>query len=129
MAAVLSAGTDAVLSHRSAAALWGPLPLSSIAIEVTRPTSVPRTLFDLSAIVNRHQLESAFNEVEVQGLTDSLSVMDLSKRYPGRRGAAVLRAIMADEKKARGVLDPGATPTWRSPVVSSKSIAFGKRSA
>lgn len=132
MAAVLSAGTDAVLSHRSAAALWGLLPPSSIAIEVTRPkefrsrpsvrghcstigsdevalvdgipvTSMPRTLFDLAAIVDRHQLESAFNEVEVQGLTDSLSVVDLLKRYPGRRGAAVLRAIMADEKKARGV--------------------------
>lgn len=132
MAAVLSAGTDAVLSHRSAAALWGLLPPSSIAIEVTRPkefrsrpcirghcsairpdevarvdgipvTSMPRTLFDLSAIVNRHQLDSAFNEAEVQGLTDSLSVADLLKRYPGRRGATVLRAIMADEKKARGV--------------------------
>lgn len=132
MVAVLSAGTDAVLSHRSAAALWGLLPPSSIAIDVTRPkefrsrpsvrahcsairpdevarvdgipvTSMPRTLFDLAAIVNRHQLESAFNEVEVQGLTDRLSVVDLLKRYPGRRGAAVLRAIMADEKKARGV--------------------------
>ncbi|MFP5388498.1 MAG: hypothetical protein ACLGG5_04280, partial [Thermoleophilia bacterium] len=31
MAAVLSAGPDAVLSHRSAAALWGLVPLSSIA--------------------------------------------------------------------------------------------------
>jgi len=132
MAAVLSADTDAVLSHRSAAALWGLLPPSSIAIDVTRPrefrsrpgvrahcsaigpdevtrvdgipvTSMPRTLFDLAAIVNRHQLESAFNEVEVQGLTDRLSVVDLLKRYPGRRGAAVLRATMMDEKKARGI--------------------------
>jgi very-short-patch-repair endonuclease len=66
-------------------------------------TSMPRTLFDLAAIVSRHQLESAFNEVEVQGLTDRLSVVDLLKRYPGRRGAAVLRATMVDEKKARGI--------------------------
>jgi len=66
-------------------------------------TSMPRTLLDLAAIVSRHQLESAFNEVEVRGLTDRLSVGDLMKRYPGRRGAAVLRAMMEDEEKARGV--------------------------
>lgn len=132
MAAVLSAGPDAVLSHRSAAALWGLLPPSSIPIEVTRPrrfrsrsglrahcsaigsdevakldgipvTSMSRTLFDLATVVNRHRLETAFNEVEVRGLTDRLSVVDLLERYPRRRGSAALRAIMADEKKARGI--------------------------
>jgi very-short-patch-repair endonuclease len=66
-------------------------------------TSMPRTLFDLAAIASRHQLELAFNEVEVQGLTDRLSIVDLLKRHPGCRGAAVLRAILADEKRARGV--------------------------
>jgi very-short-patch-repair endonuclease len=64
---------------------------------------MPRTLFDLAAIVNRHQLELAFNEAEIQGLTDRLSIVHLLKRHPGRRGATVLRAIMADEKRARGV--------------------------
>ena len=132
MAAVLSAGNDAVLSHRSAAALWRLLPPSSIAIEVTRPrefrsrpgvrarcsairsdevalvdgipvTSMPRTLFDLAAVASRHRLETAFNEVEVRGLTDKLSVVDLLERYPGRRGSAMLRAILADEKKAQGI--------------------------
>jgi very-short-patch-repair endonuclease len=132
MAAVLSAGSDAVLSHRSAAALWGVLPPSSIAIEVTRRrefrsrpgvrahcsaigpdeiarvdgipvTSVFRTLLDLSAVASRHQLEKAFNEVEVRRLTDKLSIADLMERYPGRRGSATLRAIISDEKKARGV--------------------------
>jgi very-short-patch-repair endonuclease len=64
---------------------------------------VPRTLLDLSTIVSRQQLERAFNEVEVRGLTDKLSVIDLLKRYPGRRGSAALRAILVDEKRARGV--------------------------
>jgi very-short-patch-repair endonuclease len=132
MAAVLSAGPDAALSHRSAAALWGLVPLSSIAIEVTRSrrsrsrpglrahcsaigpdeivrvdgipvTSMPRTLFDLAAIMSRDRLEAAFNEVEVRRLTDKLSVIDLLERYPGRPGSTVLRAILADEKKALGV--------------------------
>jgi very-short-patch-repair endonuclease len=132
MIAVLSAGPDAVLSHRSAAALWGMLPPSSIAVEVTRPrefrsrpdlrahcsairpdevtrvdgipvTSMPRTLLDLATTVNRHRLESAFNEVEVRQLTDKLSVSHLLERYPGRRGSAALRAILADEKRARGI--------------------------
>ncbi len=62
-----------------------------------------RTLFDLATVVNRHRLETAFNEVEVRGLTDRLSVVDLLERYPRRRGSAALRAIMADEKKARGI--------------------------
>lgn len=132
MAAVLTGGPGTVLSHRSAAALWGLLPPSSIAPEVTRPTrfrsrpglrthrsalrsdevtrvdgipvsSVPRTLFDLAAIANRRQVEKAFNEVEVRGLTDRLSLADLLKRHPGRRGSAVLHAILTDEEKTRGI--------------------------
>jgi very-short-patch-repair endonuclease len=34
------------------------------------------------------------NEVEVQGLTDPLSIPDLLERYPRRRGTAVLRALL-----------------------------------
>ena len=132
MAAVLSAGPGAVLSHRSAAALWGLLPRYSISIEVTRPrkcrsrpgllvhcsaiepdeigavdgipvTSMPRTMLDLPVVVNRHQLENAFNEAEVRGLTDRLSIADLLKRYPGRRGSVALAAVIGDEEKTRGI--------------------------
>jgi very-short-patch-repair endonuclease len=132
MAAVLAAGPGAALSHRSAAQLWGLLPELSIAPEVTRPgyfrsrpkirahqsllppdeltqidgipvTALSRTLFDLAAIGGRRQLENAFNEAEVRGLTDKLSIADLIKRYPGRRGAVALRAILADEERARGI--------------------------
>ena len=94
--------------------MWGLLPPSTIAPEVTRPTSsghdrdrghrstmrsdevtcvdgipvssVSRTLFDLAAVSSRRQVEKAFNEAEVRGLTDRLSVPDLLERYPGRRG-------------------------------------------
>jgi very-short-patch-repair endonuclease len=132
IAAVLAAGPGAVLSHRSAAQLWGLLPESTIAPEVTRPgyfrprseinahhspllpdeltrldgipiTSLSRTLFDLASVGSRRQVEKAFNEAEVRGLTDKLSVADLLERYPGRSGSVVLRAILAEEEQARGV--------------------------
>lgn len=132
MAAVLAAGAAAALSHRSAAALWGLLPPSTAAIEVTRPpkfgarprihahesllpddertvvdgipvTTVPRTILDLAAAVSKRQLERAFNEVEVRGLTDRLSIPDLLARYPRRRGSAVLRALLDEGAAVPGV--------------------------
>lgn len=132
MAAVLTAGPETVLSHRSAAALWGMLPPSSVAIEVTRPTrlrsrpglrahrsalrpdeitrvdgipvsTVSRTLFDLAAIGNRRQVENAFNEAEVRGLTDRLSVPMLLERYPRRRGTRMLRQLTDGDSASRGV--------------------------
>jgi Protein of unknown function (DUF559) len=125
MAAVLSAGKDAVLSHRAAGRLWGLLPRSTVWLEVTRasgpsggrgrvivhrsalppdevvvvdgiPTTSPfRTLFDLAAALPMRRLERAFNEIEVRGLTDRLSIPELLERYPGRRGSVALRALLA----------------------------------
>jgi very-short-patch-repair endonuclease len=132
MAAVISAGSDAVLSHRSAGELWQVLPGSRGPIELTRPTvfrsrpgirghssslppdevtvvdripvtSIARTLLDLAPILSRHQLERAFNEGEVQRIHGRLSVPDLLDRYPRRRGSAVLRAILAEEGSIRGI--------------------------
>ena len=45
-------------------------------------TTISRTLLDLAAVVPRHQLLRALNEAEVQGLTDTLSLPDLLRRYP-----------------------------------------------
>ena len=116
MAAVLFAGPDAVLSHRSAAALWGMPAPSSRAIEVTTPrksrsrgsihrhfavlpadevttergipvTTVPRTLFDLAATSSVDVVEHALRESEYLRLHDRLSLPDLLARYPGRRGS------------------------------------------
>jgi very-short-patch-repair endonuclease len=132
MAAVLSAGPAAVLSHRSAAQLWQLLPFSPIAAEVTRPTrfrsragicghcclflpdeitevqaipvtTVPRTALDLAAISSKRQIEKALNEIEVRGLTDRLSIPDLLARYPGKQGTAMLRAAQADQERPSGV--------------------------
>jgi very-short-patch-repair endonuclease len=130
MAAVLACGSDAVLSHRSAGQLWRLLPQSAIAPEITRPrsftargeirchqailpadetdevggiavTSVSRTLFDLAAVLSRERLEGALNEAEVRQLTSRLSVPDLLRRHPGRRGAATLRAVL--DEGAHGI--------------------------
>ena len=123
MAAVIASGPGSALSYRSAGRLWRLLPPSHGLPEVTRPTSfrmrpgilvhqaflpademtqvdgipvtsVPRTLFDLAAILPKRQMERALNEAEVLGLTDALSLTDLISRYPRRRGAATLRALL-----------------------------------
>jgi very-short-patch-repair endonuclease len=60
----------------------------------TPVTSVPRTLFDLAGALSKRQVERALHEVEVQRLTDPLSLSDLLERYPRRRGAATLRELL-----------------------------------
>ncbi|MGH7497474.1 MAG: DUF559 domain-containing protein [Gemmatimonadales bacterium] len=132
MAAVLSAGPDAVLSHRSAGALWRILPPMSILPEVTRAsrcqprsglrshccamrpdeithvdgvpvTSAPRTVLDIAELSTVHQVEKMLNELEVRGITDELSIPALLERYPRKRGTRKLRALLADETAVRGV--------------------------
>jgi hypothetical protein len=119
MASVLAAG--GVLSHRAAGWLWR-LHRSAF-LEVTAPrarsrpgirihcshlpgdevtthrnipvTTVPRTLFDLAAVLRPSQLERAMNEAEVQRHSDPLSLPDLLDRYPGRAGTPTIRAMLA----------------------------------
>jgi very-short-patch-repair endonuclease len=122
MAAVLAHGPEAVLSFRSAGQLWGLYPRSRIAPEVTSPgskktkrgivahrgslpgdevvlvrgipvTSVPRTMLDLAGTLKEREVERAWNEMEVRGYIAPLSVPDLLKRYPGRRGSLVLTRL------------------------------------
>lgn len=121
-AAVLAAGAGAVLSHRSAAALWGIRPGAG-RIEVTAPralrsraglrlhhtrlaedevtavrgipvTTPARTLLDLAAVVGAQQLERAVNEAEVLRLGDAVALAELVRRHGGRRGAGALRRIL-----------------------------------
>jgi hypothetical protein len=120
MAAVLSLGPSAVLSHRSAAALWGlvaddgPRPDVTVpgrgtlrrrgvlvhrtpAVQRTRHRGIPvttpmRTLVDLAAVAPRRVLVRAVEHAE------RLRVFDLREleRLMGRRpGAAALRAAVA----------------------------------
>jgi very-short-patch-repair endonuclease len=128
MAAVLAAGEGAVLSHRSAARFWHLMPVAAEWPEVTCPsgrvvrrekivshetalrddewlvedgipvTSPIRTIFDLAAVVDQRMLERALHEAEVQGVTDRVSLPMLLERYPGRRGARTLRALLASRE-------------------------------
>ncbi len=123
MGAVLASGTEAVLSHWSAAALWMIRPNSRSMIDVTDPvksrswdgirrhhkalppdevtvedgipvTTVPRTIFDLAATESADVIENLIREMEFRELRDPLSLWDLVRRYPRRRGVARLRVAL-----------------------------------
>lgn len=124
MAAVLACGPDALLSHRSAAALWGIAPMPTSAIEVTvgsdrhtRPglrvrraaltavdravcdgipaTSLPRTLLDIAAVLHAPGVERALEESERLGLIDLRAVDELISGNAGRRDVRRLRNALA----------------------------------
>jgi hypothetical protein len=122
LAAVLAAGPGAVLSHRSAAALWGIHATARSRPEVTAPrrrrrpgmdthrmvlapdeitvhdripvTNPARTLLDLAEVLDRHQLERAVHETEFRRLTSPLSLDAFLARHAGRRGTTALREIV-----------------------------------
>jgi very-short-patch-repair endonuclease len=119
MAAILHAGSVAVLSHRSAAELWGLVSGFTAPIHLTassgrrqreglrfhRPqcpdderttveripvTTVPRTLLDCASTMSARQLERMINEADVLRYHDRLSLPDLLHRYPRRSGSRKL---------------------------------------
>lgn len=133
MAAVLAGGDRAALSHRSAAALWGIRPSASARVEITVPssrrskrgieqhssviardemttvrgirvTTVARTLVDLAAVLDAHQLKRAAHEAEVRRLWDALSIQALTDRHRGRRGVVAVKALLADDRLGTYVL-------------------------
>jgi peroxiredoxin/very-short-patch-repair endonuclease len=116
----MACGSEAVLSHRSAADLWGLRPsatrLEVTVIQISRRTpdvqihrsriltpkdvtvkdgipvtSVARTLLDLSAVLHPDDLEVAVDRAERLGLFDLTAVIDVLQRATGRRGAGALR--------------------------------------
>ena len=119
MAAVLACGEEAVLSHRSAAELWGIRPPARF-LDVTAvggrgprrgglvvhrgyvppgqrtvvhaiPVTTPgRTLVDLADVLTRRGLERAIDEAEYLRL-DCTGLSPI----PGRRGAGVLAQVLA----------------------------------
>lgn len=115
-AAVLASGADALLSHRTAAALWGLRGYSGGQIHVTVPhkststkrirrhfshvpsdereveegmpvTSVNRTIFDLASTEDLDALVAMIKEAEFLRRYDRLTLWDLLERYPGKRGS------------------------------------------
>ena len=126
MAAVLACGPGAVLSHRAAAALWGIRGGGRIEVTVPRGrrprpgirlhwanlpadevtthhgipvTTIARTLFDLSAVVQRDELRSAMRQAEQLRLTDQLGLGPLIDRYPRKPGIPILRAIFEEAQR------------------------------
>jgi very-short-patch-repair endonuclease len=124
MAAVLACGPRAVLSHRSAAALWNIRGTTKSRIDVTVPsdlrrrpglhphcavlppdeitthdgipaTTPARTLLDLAAVVPRQTLERALDEAEILRLPGPHTLLD---RYPRRRGTKNLRALLREAR-------------------------------
>ena len=57
-------------------------------------TTMPRTLFDLAAVLDSRQVERALNEADFLRLADRLSLPDLLARHPRRPGAVTLRAAL-----------------------------------
>jgi very-short-patch-repair endonuclease len=123
MAAVLTCGPEAVLSHRAAAALWDLRSPGEGAVDVTLPrksrscrnvrrhfavippdermiengipvTSAPRTVLDLAATESLDVVENLLREMEFRELRDRLSLPGLIERYPGKRGVRKVRAAL-----------------------------------
>ena len=124
MAAVLAGGPGAVLSHRSAAELWGLLDGFTAPIHLTVPTTrrgrkgirlhrsslpedeitqfegipvstVARTVLDCSGAMSERRLERLINEADALRLHDRLSIPDLLHRYPRRAGSRALSRALA----------------------------------
>jgi very-short-patch-repair endonuclease len=124
MAAVLACGPGAVLSHGSAAVLWG-IGLSPPIMEVTIPVASPRrcdgvrvhrrpnllaahvtvrrsipvtkpmrTAIDLAARLDPSQLESMINEADRLGFFSPDELLAKLDSYPGVRGVGPLYAIL-----------------------------------
>jgi very-short-patch-repair endonuclease len=114
-----------VLSHRCAAALWGILEGWPVTVDVSVPrrltsrpgvrireaaiapdertvhagipvTTVARTLLDLAAVLQPHELNRALERAEALRLADQTSLVALMDRHRGRRGTANLKAAMRE---------------------------------
>lgn len=123
MAAVMAGGEGAALSHRSAGNLLAIRIAADAVIDVTvadalkgrdgivwhanriEPdeitdvdgipvTTVSRTLLDLAAVRPPREVERALEEAHFLKLTDPVGLPGLLERYPGRRGAGVVRRIL-----------------------------------
>jgi hypothetical protein len=138
MAAVLASGPGAVLSHRSATALWGiwgsgagevhvtvprksrsqrsirrhfgALPFDEVTIHDGIPTtSAARAVLDLAADKGEAAAESALRELEYLGIYGPVSLPALLERHPRHRGTAMVRRCLE-----RLEVDPGGRV--RSPL-------------
>lgn len=124
-AAVLAGGPGAVLSHRSAAALWEIRGSARAAVDVTTTrqrrstkgitfhrgrlhpddiseidgipvTSLARTLLDVADVIPQRQVEKALNQAELLQLLDLASLDACLSRANGRKGVTALKQAIED---------------------------------
>lgn len=124
MAAVLTSGKGAALSHWNASSRWrllkavrGPIHVSVAGdrreqrgIRIHRVnelhpddktmrdgipiTSVPRTLLDIAAVADERTLRRAVNQAERTGWLNRTAIHELLERNPRRKGTKRLRAVI-----------------------------------
>ena len=119
-----------LLSHLSAAALWGIRDGSPATVDVSAPsdrrsrdgirvrratirpdertheegipvTTVARTLLDLAAVLHRHDLNRVLERAEALRLSDPTPLHALLARHRRRPGTTILRARSSREPPAR----------------------------
>ena len=126
MAAVLAVGDGAVLRQRSAAVLWKIREGEPALIEIAAPrehrrpgiavqrtvlprderdeheglpvTTPARTLLDLAAILDEHQLARGCERAEALRLGSPTSLQNLVDRYPRRPGTPSLRRLIEERR-------------------------------
>jgi very-short-patch-repair endonuclease len=126
LAAVLACGDGALLSHRSAATLWGLMRSRTSLVDVSAArgrsragialhetgvskedrtvvdaipvTTVARTILDLADVVDEHELERTFEEADRRGLLRMRALEDVCVRGYGRRGLKPLRRLIEDAR-------------------------------
>lgn len=134
LAAVLACGEEALLSHRTAAALWGLMRSPATPVHVSSKrgrgrqgifvhggqipredrtirdaipvTSVERTLLDLAEVVDEQRLERAFEEADRLGLLELAALERICERALGRRGIRPVRKLVAAAREPEMVRSP-----------------------
>jgi very-short-patch-repair endonuclease/predicted transcriptional regulator of viral defense system len=146
LAAVLACGDGALLSHRSAAALWGLTGIHRGPVDVTSPcgrssrtgialhrceiaegdraingdipvTSVPRTLVDLATALDRTRLNRAFEEADRLRLLDMRAMAQACERAKGRRGIGNLRSL----------IEQARAPSYTRSPLENRFLEFYRR--
>lgn len=72
------------------------LPADITTIDGIPCTSLARTLLDLAEVIDRQGVERAVSQAEVLGTFDLREVEDVLSRATGRRGAGVMRSVLAE---------------------------------
>jgi very-short-patch-repair endonuclease len=128
LAAVLACGPEAVLSHRSAAALWGLRPTAAARVDVTVPhTSGFRSTATIAVHRSRRPIESLKRD-RIPVTTAGRTLADLATALPRRqleKAAEMAELLELDvvvdpehpgARRLREASDHDLTTTTRSPL-------------